>query len=65
MQAPADYVNGLGRAQQNAAKTVDVASLNQAISMFQVDKARYPKDLDELVTEKYIRHYERGMSDKD
>ncbi len=30
------------------------ASLNQAIQMFQVDKGRFPKDLNELVSEKLI-----------
>lgn len=54
LQAPADYVGALGRAQQNAGKTADIASLNQAINMFQVDKGRFPKDLNELVQEKYI-----------
>ncbi|HWD94627.1 MAG TPA: hypothetical protein VG938_20025 [Verrucomicrobiae bacterium] len=55
LQAPADYVGALGRAKQNAGKTVDVASLNQAIGMFQVDKGRFPKDLDELVKENYLK----------
>jgi hypothetical protein len=55
LQAPADYVGALGRAEQNAGKTADVASLNQAIQMFQVDKGRFPKDLDELVQEKYLK----------
>jgi hypothetical protein len=54
LQAPADYVGALGRAKQNAGKTVDVASLNQAIGLFQVDKGRFPKSLDELVQEKYL-----------
>lgn len=54
LQAPADYVGALGAAQQNAGKTVDIASLNQAVQMFQVDKGRFPKDLNELVQEKYI-----------
>lgn len=55
LQAPADYVGALGKAKQNAGKTVDVASLNQEIQLFQVDKGRFPKDLDELVQEKYIK----------
>jgi hypothetical protein len=55
LQAPADYVGALGRAEQNAGKTVDIASLNQAIQMVQVDKGRFPKDLDELVQEKYLK----------
>jgi hypothetical protein len=55
LQAPADYVNALGRAQQNAGATADVASLKPAIDQFQVDKGRLPKDLNELVQEKYLK----------
>ncbi len=55
LQAPADYVGALGRAEQNAGKTADIASLNQAIQMFQVDKGRFPQSLDELVQEKYLK----------
>jgi hypothetical protein len=54
LNAPADYVGALGKAKQTAEKTVDVTSLNQAIQMFNVDKGRNPKDLNELVAEKYI-----------
>lgn len=52
--APADYLGALGKAQQTAVKTVDTASLNQAIQMFGVDQGRNPKDLNELVEGKYI-----------
>ena len=51
---PADYVGALGKGQKNAIKTVDTASLNQAVQMFNVDKGRYPKDLNQLVQEKYM-----------
>ena len=54
LSAPADYVGALGKAKQIAEKTVDTATLNQAIQMFNVEKGRYPKDLNELVAEKYI-----------
>jgi hypothetical protein len=54
LTAPADYVGALGKAKQTAEKTADTATLNQAIQMFNVEKGRYPKDLDELVTEKFI-----------
>jgi hypothetical protein len=54
LSAPADYVGALGKAKQTAEKTADTATLNQAIQMFNVDKGRYPKDLNELVTEKFI-----------
>lgn len=52
--APADYLNAAVKAQQSAVKTVDTTSLNQAIQLFNVDKGRYPKDLNELVQEKYV-----------
>jgi hypothetical protein len=35
-------------------KTVDVASLNQALQLFNVQEDRFPKDLNELVEKKYI-----------
>lgn len=54
LSAPADYVGALGKAKQAAEKTVDTASLNQAVQMFNVEKGRFPKDLNELVAEKYI-----------
>ena len=54
LSAPADYVGALGKAQQLAVKTVDTASLNQAIQMFSVENGRNPKDLNELVEKKFI-----------
>lgn len=54
LTAPADYLGALGRGKQYAEKTVDTASINKAIQLFQVDKGRYPKDLNELVQEKYL-----------
>lgn len=54
LSAPADYVGALGKAQQTAVKTVDTASLNQAIQMFNVENGRNPKDLNELVEKKFI-----------
>lgn len=52
--APGGYLGGLAKGQQNAVKTVDTTALNQAIQLFQVDKGRFPKDLNELVAEKFI-----------
>jgi hypothetical protein len=49
-----DYLGALVKAQQSAVKTVDVSSLDKAIQMFEADKGRFPKDLDELVKEKVI-----------
>jgi hypothetical protein len=54
LNAPADYGKALVKAQKSAEKTVDLAALTKAIEMFQVDKGRLPKDLNELVTGKFI-----------
>ena len=55
LTAPVDYLAAVGKGQQNAIKTVDIASLTQAIQLFNVDHGRNPKDLNELVQEKFIR----------
>jgi hypothetical protein len=52
--APVDYLGALGKAKQNAVKTVDLAAVNQAIRLFQTEQGRLPKDLNELVQEKYL-----------
>lgn len=52
--APGGYLGAISKAQQSAVKTVDTASINQAIQLFNVDKGRFPKDLNELVQDKYI-----------
>jgi len=54
LDAPADYLRGLGKAQQTAVKTVDTTRLTQAVQLFNVEKGRNPKDLDELVKEKFL-----------
>ena len=54
LSAPADYVGAAAKAQQNAIKTADTASLNQAVQMFNVDQGRNPKDLNELVQKGFI-----------
>lgn len=52
--APVDYLGAVGKAQQQAVKTVDTAALNQTIQLFQAQEDRLPKDLNELVTMKYL-----------
>jgi hypothetical protein len=42
------------KAQKSPIKMVEMAVLKQAIDLFQVDKGRFPKNLNELVTEKFI-----------
>lgn len=53
--APVDYLDAAAKAKQKAVKTVDTVSLDKAIQLFNVEKGRNPKDLNELVNEKYIR----------
>lgn len=52
--APVDYLNAVAKGKQSAEKTIDTTSLDKAIQMFGVDKGRNPKDLNELVQQKYI-----------
>jgi hypothetical protein len=52
--SPNSYMGGLARAQQLAVKTVDLSSLNENIQLFNTQEGRYPKDLNELVTMRYI-----------
>ena len=54
LTAPVDYLNAAAKAKQSAVKTIDTTFINKAIQLFQVDKGRYPTDLNELVTEKYM-----------
>jgi hypothetical protein len=48
------YIGAMAKAERSAGAVSDVATLKPAIDQFQLDKSRYPKDLNELVTEKYI-----------
>lgn len=52
--APANYLGAITKGEQNAVKTVDTTSLDKAIQMFNVEHGRFPTDLKELVTERYI-----------
>ena len=52
--APVDYLGAMGKAQQNAVKTVDTTSVNQAIQQFNIGEGRNPKDLNELVEKHYM-----------
>jgi hypothetical protein len=54
LTAPVDYLGAIDKAQQHAVKTVDLVSINQAIQLFQEDRGRLPKDLNELVTERFL-----------
>lgn len=49
LTAPADYLGAVVDAKKHSEKVVDVAYLNQAIQLFNVQEGRLPKDLAELV----------------
>ncbi len=55
LNAPTDYLSTVAKAKKSSEATVDTASLSSAISMFQVEKGRNPKDLDELVSSGTIK----------
>ncbi|HEY1174426.1 MAG TPA: hypothetical protein VGH19_23880 [Verrucomicrobiae bacterium] len=50
LNAPTDYLSTVAKGKKSAEAGVDTASLSSAISMFQVEKGRNPKDLEELVS---------------
>jgi|HubBroStandDraft_6_1064221.scaffolds.fasta_scaffold231661_2 hypothetical protein len=52
--ASGDYTGAMARSQAKAVGAIDLASLKQAIQLFNVQEARYPKDLNELVQSKLI-----------
>lgn len=49
------YIKSLDKAEESALKS-DLATIRISIDRFYADKGRYPKHLDELVSEKYIRN---------
>jgi hypothetical protein len=52
--APVEYLGAMGRAKTLAEKTVDLASVSQAIQMFTAQEGRYPKSLDELIEQQLL-----------
>src|ERR1700687_1420357 len=54
LNAPAGYLGALAKGQQTAVKTIDTTSLDKAIQLFSVENGRNPKDLNELVEQKFI-----------
>ena len=49
-----NYLGALAHGEQRAVKTIDVTSLNENLQLFNAQEGRYPKDLDELVTQHYL-----------
>jgi hypothetical protein len=52
--APVDYLGVVVKAQQNSARTIDLTSLTQAIQLFNAQEERFPQNLNELVTQRYL-----------
>ncbi len=53
--APADYLGAINQARKVAVKQIDLASLQNAISLFNGQEDRYPRDLNELVAKHYLQ----------
>ncbi|MGO8701870.1 MAG: hypothetical protein ACLQVY_29665 [Limisphaerales bacterium] len=49
-----NYLGALAHGEQRAVKTIDVTSLNENLQLFNAQEGRYPKDLNELVTQHYL-----------
>jgi hypothetical protein len=54
LNAPTDYLGAMGKAKKSSEKTIDTLSINQAIALFHASEGRFPRDLNELVTEKFM-----------
>ncbi|MFO1498434.1 MAG: hypothetical protein U1G07_08585 [Verrucomicrobiota bacterium] len=54
LTAPVDYLGAVAKAKRISEKTIDSASLNQAIQLFYAQEDRWPRDLNELVSSHYI-----------
>ena len=54
LTAPVDYLGAVNQAHKNAIKTIDTAALSRQIDLFHEQEDRYPKDLNELVSQHYL-----------
>lgn len=54
LNAPADYLGAVSQAKKAAEKTVDAAAIQNAVNLFHAQEDRYPKDLNELVQQRYL-----------
>jgi hypothetical protein len=54
LTAPVDYLGAAAKAKQSSERVIDTVSLNQAVQLFHASEGRYPHDLRELVTQRYL-----------
>src|SRR4029079_5602353 len=52
--APVDYLGAVAKAKHHSEKVIDTASVNGAIQKFYAMEDRFPRDLDELVSQHYL-----------
>ena len=49
------YLGTITKAHKTAVSKVETTAINQAINMFESQEGRRPKDLNELISKKYLR----------
>ena len=54
LTAPIDYIGAVGKAKKVSEKRVNLANIQNAIKQFHAVEDRYPKTLNELVSEGYF-----------
>jgi hypothetical protein len=54
LTAPVDYLGAVAQAKKHADKSLDLVSVKKAVQEFYAGEGRFPKDLQEMVTEKYL-----------
>ena len=54
LTAPADYIGAAGQAKNRAEGTLSLTSVKQAIQLFYAQEGRFPKTLQELVSQDYL-----------
>src|SRR6185369_4325997 len=52
--APGNYLKTITDAEKSSEQKIDVAALNKVVQQFNVQEGRNPKDLNELVTMRYL-----------
>jgi hypothetical protein len=53
--APVDYLGAVNQARKTAVRKIDLASLQNAIQLFNGQEDRFPRDLNELAQKHYIQ----------
>jgi hypothetical protein len=53
--APVDYLGAVNQAHKTAIRQIDLASMKNAIQLFNGQEDRYPRDLNELAQKHYIQ----------